>query len=116
MVLLPSGLTTVLRQVLLPLVAAYVAFVAMVVIARRHPVPRRPVTGRNVRPRLAETVRAVACGYAVFLAIVLIFHVWLAREPDAFSSAIFGGAFLAGIALLAALGLSLIGGRGRPHT
>ena len=116
MVLLPSGLTTVLRQVLPPLVTAYLAFVAMVVIARRHPVPRRPVTGRNVRPHLAETVRAVACGYTVFLAIVLIFHVWLVREPDAFSSAIFGGAFLAAIALLAALALSLIGGRGRPHT
>ena len=105
-----------LRQVLPPLVAAYVAFVAMVVIARQHPVPRRPVTGRNVRRHLAETIRAVACRYAVFLAIVLIFHGWLAREPDAFSSAIFGGAFLAAIALLAALGLPLIGRRGRPHT
>ena len=109
-------MTTVLRQALPPLVAAYVAFVAMVVVARRHPVPRRPVSGRNVQPHLAETVRAVACGYAVFLVIVLIFHVWLAREPEAFSSAIFGGAFLAAIALLAALALTLIGGRGRPHS
>jgi hypothetical protein len=57
----------------------------------------------------------VVGGYAVFLAIVLIFHVWLAREPDAFSSAVSGGAFLAGIALLTALGSSLISGRGRPH-
>lgn len=60
-------------------------------------------------------VRAVVGGYAVFLAIVLIFHVWLARERDALSSAVAGGAFLAGIALLMAIGSSLISGRGRPH-
>jgi hypothetical protein len=60
-------------------------------------------------------VRAVVGGYAVFLSIVLIFHVWLARESDAFSSAVSGGAFLTGIALLMAIGSSLISGRGRPR-
>ena len=34
-----------------------------------------------------------------FLAVVLIFHVWLAKEPDAFVNALWGGAFLSGIAL-----------------
>lgn len=115
MVLLPSGLDAVLRQVLPPLVTAYVAFVAMVVVARRRPVPRRPAAERHGRPHLAEMVRAVVGGYAVFLAIVLIFHVWLARERDALWSAVSGGAFLAGIALLMAIGSSLISGRGRPH-
>lgn len=116
MVLLPSGLDAVLRQVLPPLVTAYVAFVAMVVVARRRPVPRRPAAERQGQPHLAEMVRAVVGGYTVFLSIVLIFHVWLARETDALSSAVSGGAFLTGIALLMAIGSSLISRRGRPHT
>jgi hypothetical protein len=47
-----------------------------------------------------------------FLVIVLVFHVWFAGERDAFASAVRGGAFLSGIAAVAALGSSLIGRRG----
>jgi hypothetical protein len=48
-----------------------------------------------------------------FLVIVLVFHVWLAGERDAFASAVWGGAFLTSIAAVAALGSSLIGRRRR---
>jgi hypothetical protein len=38
-------------------------------------------------------------GYVVFMAIVLVFHVWLAGEGDALTSAVWGGAFLSSVAL-----------------
>jgi hypothetical protein len=37
-------------------------------------------------------------GYVVFLAIVLVFHVWLAGERNALASAAWGGAFLSSVA------------------
>jgi hypothetical protein len=46
-------------------------------------------------------------GYVVFLVIVLIFHVWLAAESEAFASAVWGGAFLSGILVVVALASSL---------
>jgi hypothetical protein len=103
----------VLRQVLPPLVTAYAIFVAMVLVARRRPVPRgRTTDGRTDTP-IAAMVRTTVGGYAVFLAIVLVFHVWLAGESDAFIGAVSGGAFLSGIALSMAVGSSLIRGRDR---
>jgi len=48
-------------------------------------------------------------GYIAFLVIVLIFHVWLAGDTDAFASALWGGAFLSGITVVVALVSSLIG-------
>ena len=46
-------------------------------------------------------------GYVAFLVIVLIFHVWLAAESEAFASAVWGGAFLSGILVVVALASSL---------
>ena len=103
-----------LRQVLPPLVTAYAIFVAMVVLARRRPVPRPHGRGeRSARERVSSVVVTTVGGYAAFLVIVLIFHVWLAGETDAFASAVWGGAFLSGITVVAALGSSLIGRRGQ---
>ena len=103
-----------LRQVLPPLVTAYAIFVAMVVLARRRPVPRPHGRGeRSARVRVSRVVVTTVGGYAAFLVIVLIFHVWLAEETDAFASAVWGGAFLSGITVVVALGSSLIGRRGR---
>jgi hypothetical protein len=104
----------VLRQVLPPLVTAYAIFVAMVLVARRRPVPTgRTTDGRATHTPIAAMVRTTVGGYAAFLAIVLVFHVWLAGESDAFVDAVSGGAFLSGIALLMAVGSSLIRGRDR---
>ena len=110
-----------LRAVLPPLITAYALFVAMVALAWRRPVARpspRP-HGRadgTARASLRRVVGTTIGGYLAFLAIVLIFHVWLAREPGAFASAVWGGAFLSGIAVVTAGGSALIERRrrGRP--
>ena len=103
-----------LRQVLPPLVTAYAIFAAMVLIARRRPVPRPHGRGdRSARVRVSRVVWTAVGGYVAFLVIVLIFHVWLAGETDAFANALWGGAFLSGITVVAALGSSLIGRRSR---
>lgn len=103
-----------LRQVLPPLVTAYAIFVAMVVLTRRRPVPRTHGRGdRSARVRVSRVVWTTVGGYIAFLVIVLIFHVWLAGETDAFASAAGGGAFLSGITVVAALASSLIGRRSR---
>jgi cytochrome bd-type quinol oxidase subunit 1 len=66
--------------------------------------------------RLGRVVRTTVGGYVAFLAVVLIFHVWLAKEPDAFVSALWGGAFLSGIAVSVAWCSSLLGRRSRRHS
>jgi hypothetical protein len=107
----------VLRAVLPPLITAYVLFATMVVIAWRRPVARPIPRGEgSTRVRLGRVVRTTAGGYVAFLAVVLIFHVWLAREPDAFVNALWGGAFLSGIALSVACCSSLLGRRSRRHS
>ena len=106
-----------LRAVLPPLITAYALFAAMVVLAWRHPVARPIERGEgSTRVRLGRVVRTTVGGYVAFLAVVLIFHVWLAKEPDAFLNALWGGAFLCGIALSVAGCSSLLGRRSRRHS
>jgi hypothetical protein len=100
----------VLKVVLPPLAAAYAAFVVMVVVARRRPVPRRHGRERSFGPSgRASVVGTVVGGYVAFLIIVLVFHVWIAGEGDVLWSAAWGGAFLSSVALAIWAGLSLIG-------
>jgi Family of unknown function (DUF6256) len=105
----------VLRTVLPPLVTAYAIFVAMVVLRLRRPVPRPHgrADGSSGTAHLRHVVRTILGGYVAFLVIVLIFHVWLAEDPDAFASAALGGAFLSLITLVVATGSQLIGRRSR---
>lgn len=106
-----------LRAVLPPLITAYVLFAAMAVLAWRRPVARPIARGEgSTRVRLGRVVRTTVGGYVVFLAVVLIFHVWLAKEPDAFVNALWGGAFLSGIALSVAWDASLLGRRSTRHS
>jgi predicted phage tail protein len=98
----------VLRTIVPPLVAAYAVFVAMVIVTWRRPVPRgrrlpekTPAHATNPPGSLLATAGG---GYLVFLAIVLVFHVWLAGEADALGSAVLGGLFLS----LITLGVSAI--------
>jgi Family of unknown function (DUF6256) len=100
------------------LITAYALFVAMVAFAWGRPVARpapRPHgrAGGSARASLRRVVGTTVGGYVAFLAIVLIFHVWLARGPDTFASAVWGGAFLSGIAVVMAGGPALIGRRRR---
>jgi hypothetical protein len=107
----------VLRAVLPPLITAYALFAAMVALAWRRPVARPIARGDGLtRVRLGRIVRTTVGGYVAFLAIVLIFHVWLAKEPDAFVNALWGGAFLWGILVSVAWGSSLLGRRSRRHS
>jgi Family of unknown function (DUF6256) len=107
----------VLRAVLPPLITAYALFAAMVVLAWRRPVARPIARGEgSTRVRLGRVVRTTVGGYVAFLAVVLIFHVWLAKEPDAFVNALWGGAFLSGIALSVACCSSFLGRRSRRHS
>ena len=73
------------------------------------PVPRPRESGDDaVAPSPSHVVRGIVGGYVAFLAIVLIFHVWLADDPAAFVSAAGGGAFLCGVVMVVAAGWSLI--------
>lgn len=98
-----------LRVVLPPLFSAYAIFVAMAVVAWRRPVQRpRGLMDDAVAASLRHVVRGIVGGYVAFLAIVLIFHVWVADDPAAFASAAGGGAFLCGVVMMVAAGWSLI--------
>ena len=106
-----------LWAVLPPLITAYALFAAMVVLAWRRPVARPIARGEgSTRVSLGRVVRTTVGGYVAFLAIVLIFHVRLAKEPEAFVNALCGGAFLSGIALSVACCSSLLGRRSRRHS
>jgi hypothetical protein len=98
----------VLRAIATPLVTGYAVFVAMVLVARRRPVPR-PRGLHAVTPRrLREMVETLVGGYIAFLAIVFVFHVWLAGERTGIAEAVWGGAFLSSLAVVTAMISSLI--------
>jgi hypothetical protein len=103
----------VLEAVLPPLIATYMVFVAMVVVAWRRPVGRP--RGIEASPSSRSTLRMIVGGYGSFLAIVLIFHVWLAGEADALTSALWGGGFLSAVALGVSAASALLGGRRSPR-
>ena len=56
----------------------------------------------------ADLVTTMVGGYAAFLLIVLVFHAWIADEPNALPSALWGGAFLCGVILVLAAGSALL--------
>jgi hypothetical protein len=87
---------SVLRDVVIPLLSAYVVLAGVVIYAARHP-ETEPVRVQpsGWRSRLLLISVTVAGGYAFFLAIVLVFHVWIAEQRVAMVSALRGGGFLA---------------------
>lgn len=87
-----------MRAALSGLVAAYALFVGMVLLARRRRVPRPRDVGEERLDRL-EVIETTLGGYAAFLAIVVVFHVWLAGDGGAFVEALWGGAFLLSVAV-----------------
>jgi hypothetical protein len=95
--------------------AAELLFLCIVAYAVSHPAPRRSsptaVDGAELLRHLAITVVG---GFAVFLSIVQLFHVWLAGQRGALRSALTGGGFLAfGVVAPAFLVLSWISNRVR---
>jgi hypothetical protein len=88
----------VFRAVVVPVLSAYALLVCVVVYASHHPEVGRPRTSiRGWRPRLRLIAVTVAGGYGCFLAIVLVFNVWVVGQRAAMGSALRGGTFLAAI-------------------
>ncbi|HTG47028.1 MAG TPA: DUF6256 family protein [Actinomycetota bacterium] len=86
------------RRIVPPLVTAFVLFCVILRYAVRHPAPARDAPPPPDVPWSAfwrYLALTVLSGYAMLLAIVLVFHVALARDPGAFRSAVVGGGFLA---------------------
>ena len=96
--MVPAG--EIWRRIVPPLVTTFVVFLLLVRYHVRHaeqadPAPSHPSMSAFVR-YLATTA---AAGYGMFLAIVLVFHAWLARDHAAIRSAGVGGVALLAIVL-----------------
>jgi hypothetical protein len=86
----------VFRAVVVPVLSAYALLVCVVVYAAHHSEVGRPRTSiRGWRPRVRLIAVTVAGGYGCFLAIVLVFNVWVVGQRAAMGSALRGGTFLA---------------------
>jgi hypothetical protein len=86
----------VFRAVVVPVLSAYALLACVVVYASRHPDAGRPRTSiEGWRPRLRLIAVTLAGGYGCFLAIVVVFHVWVVGQHGALGSALRGGSFLA---------------------
>lgn len=96
--IVPAG--EIWRRIIPPLVTTFVVFLLLVRYHVRHADPAQPAPSH---PSMSAFVRylaaTVAAGYAMFLAIVLVFHVWLARDHAALRSAVAGGAGLLALVL-----------------
>ena len=88
------------RRIVPPLVTTFVVFLLLVRYHVRHADPAEPAPSH---PSMSAFVRylltTAAAGYGMFLAIVLVFHVWLARDHTALRSAVAGGAALLAIVI-----------------
>jgi hypothetical protein len=98
-----------LRSAVVPVASAFVLLAGIVLYAAKHPeagaVSRDPPAWR---PRLALIGWTVVVGYAVFLAIVLVFHVWVVGQRGVMHSAAVNGAFLAAVFAAASVVLSAL--------
>jgi len=104
----------VARTVVVPILSAYALLAWVVVYASRHPEagrPRRSIEGW--RPRLRLIAVTLAGGYGCFLAIVMVFHVWIVGQHGALGSALRGGGFLAATCAATFLLGSVAGSRRR---
>lgn len=84
-------------RIVAPLVAAFLLFLGIIASSMRRPEARAEVAvaGRGRSAWLRRLLSTAVGGYVVFLLIVLVFHVIIAGQREAMSSAIAGGALLA---------------------
>jgi len=96
--MVPSG--EIWRRIVPPLVTTFVVFLLLVRYHVRHADPADPAPSH---PSMSTFVRylavTAASGYAMFLVIVLVLRVWLARDHAAIRSAAVGGIALLAIVL-----------------
>jgi hypothetical protein len=96
--MVPAG--EIWRRIVPPLVTTFVVFLLLVRDHVGHAEPTEPAASRSGWPVfLRYRAATAAAGYGMFLAIVLVFHVWLARDHAAMRSAVAGGAALLAIVL-----------------
>ena len=96
--MVPTG--EIWRRIIPPLVTTFVVFLLLVRYHVRRAEPTGPTSPRFPWPAFIRYLAATAAaGYGMFLAIVLVFHVWLARDHAAMRSAVIGGAALLAIVL-----------------
>src|SRR5437867_311867 len=92
----------VFRDVVAPVLSAYLLVAGVVVYSALHPDAGRR---RNDDTAFGGSVKLIVLtvlgGYCCFLGIVIVFHVWLVGDSTAMRSALRGGALLAAIALIA---------------
>jgi hypothetical protein len=103
-----------LRTAVVPVVSAFVLLAGIVLYAAKH--PEAGAVSHDApawRPRLALIGWTVVVGYAVFLAIVLVFHVWIVGQRGVIRSAAVDGAFLAAAFSAASVVLSALERRHR---
>lgn len=104
-----------LRQVVAPVLAAFVFCSAVAVSAAAHPVPRPPRSASpfrgNIRPFLRYLAFLSIGGYVAFLVIVFVFSTLIVGQKGALRSAVGGGAFLLAIGLPVFVFLSWAFGR-----
>ena len=102
------------RRIVPPLVAAFAVFLVMLKVASRTPSSAAPA-GRGTWAAFIRYLAVTAVtGYLVMLAIVLVFHVVLANDHGAFTSAAGGGAALLAIALPVFVVAEAVARRHRP--
>jgi hypothetical protein len=100
----------VLRTVVAPLVAASALFAGLTWYAWRHPpsLGAALVADLGALRLLRHVLVTAAGGFVAFLAIVVVFHVWLAGQRAAFRDGLIGGGFLAVCAVVGFLALSAV--------
>lgn len=96
--MVPAG--EIWRRIVPPLVTTFVVFFLLVRYHVRHADPAEPAPSQaSIAAFVRYLATTAAAGYGMFLAIVLVFHVWLARDQAALRSAVLGGAALLAIVL-----------------
>jgi Family of unknown function (DUF6256) len=96
--MVPAG--EIVRRIVPPLVTTFVVFLLLVRYHVQHAEPAEPTSPRFPWPAFIRYLAATAAaGYGMFLVIVLVFHVWLARDHAALRSAVVDGAALLAIVL-----------------
>jgi hypothetical protein len=91
----PTG--EIWRRIVPPLVAGFAVFLLLLRYAIRHPESPKPAADATWGSFFRYLGITVASGYLAMLAIVLVFHVVLARDHAALRSATAGGAALVAI-------------------
>lgn len=95
----------IVRSVVAPVGAGFGLVLVMILFAVRHPV-RRPdrsstaAPSHELGPLLRHLLVTAAGGYAIFVAVIAVFSVWIVGDVGALASAAWSGALFIGMAMV----------------